>query len=214
MLTYTFSKREKIMLGLLVFVGLVVLWYRFVFMTVNDRVADLNSQIANVQNETITLQTQTASLQKMKKTIEEYTAKGYPLVYLPNYDNTQNLMAYLNGVLGATQGYDITFDEPTLSEEDGTIHRTGTISYETGSYDEARSIAENIARGPYPCLIEGLGISNKSSQGKSSSSDTPTFTSSLEVTFMEKPSSGTTLSKDKGDSKGGQDLSQMSNWDK
>ena len=216
MLTYNFSKREKMMLALLAFVGVAILWYRFVFLNVQTRIGELDTQIGEAQNELVVAQTQAKSLSQMKSSIEDFEKQGYKPTYLPTYDNTQNLMAYLNGVLGATREYSISFDDPVIDEEDGMVHRTGTISFGTNSYAEARSVVENVARGPYPCKVENLGITddtvNASKRGGNSKASP--VTTSIQVVFLEKPTANTNVSKDKGDEVKGQDLSQMSNWNK
>ena len=216
MLTYTFSKREKIMLAVLAFVGLAILWYRFVFVNVQTRIGELDTQIGEAQNELLVAQTNATALAQMKSSIEDFEKQGYTPKYLPSYDNTQNLMAYLNGVLGATREYNMSFDEPALGEDDGMVHRTGTISFGSNTYAEARSVVEAIARGPYPCKVEALGITDDTAANakKGGSSKTIPVTANIQVVFLEKPSSNTTLSKETEDEVKGQDLSQLSNWNK
>lgn len=211
MLTYTFSTREKIMLAALAFVAVIVLWYQFVFVSVQNEVTRLDSEIADAQNELTTIQARAMQLKDMREKVRDYQDQGYTTTLLPNYDNTQNLMAYLNGVLASAQEYTISFDSPELSEDDGTIHRTGVISYNTSSYEEARSIAEAIAHGPYTCEISAFGIVDEAAQKQSSSSDSSVVTS-LQVTFFEKPTSNTNVGTGE-DEVQGNDLSQLSNWD-
>ncbi len=212
MLTYTFSKREKIMLAVLALVGLVVLWYQLVFSNVQRRLQELDGQIASTQDELVVSQTQGATVSKMKEVVEEYEKQGYKPVLLPSYDNTQNLMAYLNALLGATPDYDISFEAPVLNEEDSTVHRSGTISFDTNTYAEARSIVESIARGPYPCQVDALGITDKTKQ-KNSSKDKAPVTTNLQLTFFEKPTKDMATQSDKNEPEG-QDLSKMKDWNK
>lgn len=212
MLTYTFSKREKIMLAVLAFVGLVILWYQLVFSNVQKRVQELDSQIASVQDELIVNQSQGAAVSKMKETVEQFEQQGYKPVLLPSYDNTQNLMAYLNAVLGSTHDYDIAFEAPTLNEEDSTVHRAGTISFDTNTYAEARSVVQSIAHGPYPCQVDALGITDATKQ-KNVSKDKAPVTTNMEVTFFEKPTKNMATQSDSSEQKG-QDLSKMKDWNK
>lgn len=212
MLTYTFSKREKIMLAALAFVGLAVLWYQLVYTNVQNRLQELDGQIANTQNELLEGQTQGAAVSKMKKVVDEYAQQGYKAVVLPSYDNTQNLMAYLNAVLGSTPGYDIAFEPPTLNEKDSTVHRSGTISFDTNTYAEARSIIQSIAHGPYPCQVDEFGITDTTKQ-KNRSKDKPPVSTKMEITFFEKPTKDMSLQNDESKSEG-QDLSKMKDWNK
>lgn len=213
MLTYTFSTREKVLLAILAFVAILIGWYQLVFVNIQNQVNTLNSEIAAAQDELTVNQSRATAMVGMKNTLKDYESKGYAPVHLPNYDNTQSLMAYLNGVLAASTDYNMSFDNPELSEDDGTVHRVGTISFGTGSYQEARAIAQNIARGPYPCQIDALQISDSKSQRGGSSGTGSAFTSSLQVTFFEKPTGNMTPKSEKETVKG-QDLSKMSDWNK
>lgn len=213
MLTYTFSTREKVLLALLAFVAIIIAWYQLVFVNIQNQVNTLNSEIAAAQDEFTMNQSRAAAMTSMKNAIEDYEAKGFAPVHLPNFDNTQNLMAYLNGVLATSTEYSMSFDNPELSEDDGTVHRVGTITYGTTSYEEARSIAQNIARGPYPCQIDALQIADSQSQRGRSGGAGGSFTSNLQVTFFEKPTGNLVQKSDKNEVKG-QDLSKMSDWNK
>lgn len=211
MLTYTFSPREKLMLAILAFVGIIIAWYQFVFVNFQNQINSLDAEIATVQDEIVVSQSRAQALQSMKEMVEEYEAKGIDPMLLPAYDNTQNLMAYLNGVLATSTGYSMSFDNPAVSEDDGSVHRDGTITYTADSYESARSIAEAIARGPYPCQVSALGVTDGSATSKGASGSL--VTASLQVTFLEEASSGATLDT-QTDEVQGQDLSQLSNWNK
>lgn len=210
MLTYTFSTREKIMLAVLAFVAIIIAWYQLVFVNIQNEIASLDSQIASAQDEVTINQSRAASVTQMRETVQSYIDQGIAPVTLPTFDNTQNLMAFLHGVLGATQEYSISFDQPSVSEEDGTVHRSGNISYTTGSYAEARAIAQSIAQGPYPCEINALGITDNSAKSQGSNATAKT---NLQVTFYEKVNDNATVSSDSGGNEvKGNDLSQLSKW--
>lgn len=212
MFTYSFSLREKILLTVLLLVGVVVLWYNFVFVPIQNQRLSLDSQIAAAQDEFTAAQTRTASLSSMREVVEQYQAQGIQPVLLPNYDNTQNLMAYLNGVLGGTQGYSMSFDKPSLSEEDGTVHRSGTITFTSASYEDARSVIQAIAKGPYPCQIDALGITDGNVSGSQGSGGV--VNANLQVTFFENPTTNLNSSSSSSGEVKGQDLSKMSDWNK
>ena len=212
MLTYTFSTREKVLLAVLAFVAVIIAWYQLVFVNIQSQISDADAKIAAAQDEMVVFQSQAASLNNMKSTVEQYQSQGVAAIVMPNYDNTQSLMAFLNGVLAGKPGFSMSFEEPAVAD-DGTVHRVGTISYGTGSYEEAREVAVNIAHGPYPCRIDALSF-NDSSKAKSGSSTGGVFSNTIEVTFYEKPT-GDIAKKDGGSTeRKGQDLSKMKDWDK
>ena len=190
MLTYTFSMREKVLLAILGFVGVGILWYFFVYSNIHGQIATIDSEMAAAQEQLVATQSQTASYANMEKMVEEYKTKGTATLTMPNYDNTQALMAFLNGALGGTKGYDISFDDPALDDSDGYVHRSGTISFNSASYSDARSVIDAIARGPYPCRVDGVGVVDDSSKASSktgnTTNDAPVVVN-LQLTYFEKP---------------------------
>lgn len=212
MLTYTFSTREKILLAVLAFVAIGIAWYQLVFLNIQGQVATIDSEIATLEDQVTVNQTKGAALARMRGVVESYQQQGVTAVLLPSYDNTQNLMAYLNGVLGATQDYTISFDTPVLGEEDNTVHRSGIITFNTGSYAEARSIIEAIVRGPYPSEVNAFGITDTSAQGKNTKEGEGPVTTSVDVTFFEKPTGAMKNSSEEKNAVEGQDLSKLKDW--
>ena len=212
MLTYTFSTREKVLLALLAFVAVIIAWYQLVFVNLQNQMNEAEGKIAAVQNEMLVYQTQSTSLSTMKSKVEEYKNAGLNPVVMPNYDNTKSLMAFLNGVLAGKPGFTMSWDEPVL-DEDGTVHRVGTINYGTASYVEAREVAVNIAHGPYPCRIDALSFTD-TTKVKTTSLMGSAYYNALQVTFFEKPT-GDIEKKDGGSTaQKGQDLSKMKDWNK
>lgn len=212
MLTYTFTPREKVLLAVLAFIGVLVAWYQLVFIPFQNQISALDAEIATVQDEIVVSQSRAKALESMRAMVEEYKDKGIDPLLMPKYDNTKNLMAYLNGVLASSKGYSMTFDNPEISEDDGAVHRVGTITFDADSYESARSIAQAIARGPYPCQVEALGIVDGTIGGASSGSSNGLVVSSMQVTFLEEAPEGVKLSAE--EDAGGQDLSVMSDWNK
>ena len=212
MLTYTFTPREKVLLAVLAFIGVLVAWYQLVFIPFQNQISALDAEIATVQDEIVVSQSRAKALESMRAMVEEYKDKGIDPLLMPKYDNTKNLMAYLNGVLASSKGYSMTFDNPEISEDDGAVHRVGTITFDADSYESARSIAQAIARGPYPCQVEALGIVDGPIGGASSGSSNGLVVSSMQVTFLEEAPEGVKLSAE--EDAGGQDLSVMSDWNK
>lgn len=213
MLTYTFSTREKVLIAILGFVAVGILWYRFVFINIQDQVARIDGRIAEAQTELANVQAQSAAVSKMQSAIKEYEKEGIKPVVLPDYDNTQNLMAYLNGVLGTTANYKITFEDAVKDEKDGSIHRTGKIIFGCDTYDEARSIVENIGHGPYPCQIDGFSIADKSvanTKKNTSKNKNSMVNATVQVTYYERPTKETKV-KDKDDTPEGNDWSVYTN---
>ncbi len=214
MLSYTFSTREKVLIAVLVIGLVVVAWYQLVFLNVQNQMASIDTQITQTQKKLSEYQKQTADQKKMRDAIDAYESQGLEPVMLPEYDNTQNLMAYLHGVLALTKNYEMSFKNPTLSEEDNTVHRTGTVKYECDTYEQARKVAESVAHGPYTCQVDAMSIEAKKS--RKSGDVTVKYVTTLQVTFFEnKPSDKSDKELDaEEDTAKGQDLSALTQMNK
>lgn len=197
MLTYTFSLREKILLAVLAFVAIGIAWYVLIFSNIQARVASIESEIAITQDELTMAQTQAQAIAKMKKIVEQYGGDT-TTVTIPDYDNTQNLMAFLNGVLDSTEDYTMSFEDPVIGEETSLVQRAGTITYKSNSYDDAHSVVEAIAHGPYPCRVDAVSIDDKTE----SDSKDGAVTTTVQVTYLEKPTENTKLGNEDTTSEG------------
>lgn len=207
MLTYTFSTREKIMLGVLGLVVVFIAWYQLIYSNIQSQIISLDTEIATVQDEFAATQTRVASYSEMRSAIEKFKAQGLEPVTVPTFDNTQNLMAYLNGVLQSSNNYSMSFDTPYLSDSDQSMHREGSIQFDTSNYESARSVTEAIARGIYPCRVKALAISE--SNRRNSSNVVSNYTASMEVTFVENPNGKETATESEDEIPEGNDWSVM-----
>lgn len=189
---YTFSKREKVLLVLLAAILLVVVWYQVVFASTQAQITDLDNQIATVQDQMVTDSAKAANLKKMEDAIASYKAKGQQATSLPNYDNTQALMANLNAILSQTSNYNLSFQDPELGSND-IVERPVKLSFSCASYDSARAVLNNLTQGGFPCSIESFTITDNSANltGTSSNAGSGTakeqpFAVSATLTFYEK----------------------------
>jgi|GEM_PF-526094 hypothetical protein len=159
MLTYTFSKREKVLLVILAVILLAVVYYRFIFVAVNDQVDSLESQIAATEDQITVDTAKSLELKSMQAAIEDYQAAGRSQIVMPAYDNITPLMASLNGTLAGTNNFSLSFDELDGSES-GLVKRGVTLDFTCADYATARSVIDALAKGQYPCSIESVSITD------------------------------------------------------
>jgi Tfp pilus assembly protein PilO len=152
---YTFSNREKIMLIFLLVIGAGLLWYRFVFVSVNDQVTQLQSEQQTAEDTIKIDQTRLQRKGQIEAALASYKERGIEPLKLPEYDNLKNVMAELRTVLSAASSYTLTFDDLYWTEQ-GLIARGASLSFQCGSYDEAKAILRNIYSGTYPSMIDSL----------------------------------------------------------
>ena len=166
---YTFSNREKIMLAVLLVIAVGLLWYRFVFVSVNDQVAQIQSEQQTAED-TITIdQTRLKRKDQIEATLAAYKAQGIEPLKLPEYDNLKNVMAELRTVLGAASSYTLSFDDLYWTDQ-GLIARGASLSFECASYDEAKALLQNIYSGSYPSMIDSLQLTDDTAKQQSNTS--------------------------------------------
>lgn len=196
MLSYTFSKREKALILFLAVALLAVVWYMMIYRGTAESVADIEQRISDTQTQIETDTAQVAQLESMKQTVAEHKGKGATVKSIPDYDNVKPLMSELNRVLGAAQGYSLSFDELDRDAASEYVLRGTTMKFECASYEAAESAIDALADGPYPCVIDSVSISDgtvSSSSGSSSgvsvgraSGNAAPVSVSIHATFFEK----------------------------
>lgn len=165
------SKREKVLMGILAIMLVVLGYYYAFYIPMSNEIAILKQDIITVEDDIYVAQIKAARMQKMQKEIDAILAEGADKVKeLPLYDNRQNVMNSLSNILAATNQYNVTFS--SVSESDGIIRRDINLNYRCGDYIIAKSVLEQIYNGEYPCLIKGFNFS----QGDSDCSVTVTLT--------------------------------------
>ncbi len=199
MLTYTFSKREKVLIAIMAVVLIGVLWWKFVFEGVNNRLTQLDSDIATAQNTLVVEQAKAANITRMKAQLEAWRASGIPMKTMPTYDNIKPLSIELNRILGGATTYTLKFDdvstgadakkdEEQSSASTDSVQRGVTLSFDCDSYATARAILSALVDGEYPCSIDSLSIvDNSVRNGARSTADAgKAFSTTAHLTFYEK----------------------------
>jgi len=197
MLSHAFTKREKMLLIILVLILLFLLWYQAIFVNVQNQVGSLNEQIGEQEDALTIDQAKSAQMSMMQAAIDQYKAQGATATAMPAFDNQQNVMNELNAILSSTNSYTLTFDDLDTSET-GTVKRGVTLSFGCNSYDDAKTVLTNLAQGAYPCTIDSTSINDNSASSKSSYSSAgsgsssvqaaSSFTVTAHLTFYEKNS--------------------------
>ena len=190
MFKYTFSTREKVLIVVLAVIVLALLWYVFIFQGINNQIKAVEADISTAEN-TVTVDTGKLAQQKnMQSAIERYKAAGARSVEVPTYDNIQNVMTQLNGVLSSTASYSMVFDDIETAS-DGNYERGVTLTFSCASYADAVNVITNLAHGSYPCRVDECSItdSTRSSRTASSNANSSAGVSvSAHLTYTEKPS--------------------------
>lgn len=166
------STREKIMLAVLGVMCLALVYYYLLYIPMKEEIAQYKEEYNTVDDTLILVDAKAAQLATMKAELE--AIKQDPMgatKALPAYDNRQNLMSQLSNILSKTQSYNIIFGN--VSGDGTTVSRQITLNYSCGSYEEAKSILQEIHNGEYPCVFGTLHLSNNGA------------TISIQITYFE-----------------------------
>jgi len=181
MLKRSFTKLERTFLLILVVVLLGLVYYRFVYLPVQDRIAAadtsvIEQQIADEQNKAMLIK----SMQDEVSTNQEITTG-----VVSTYDNFKSEAALLNSIfVPLAETYNYSFETPVATND--TVRRAIKISFTTANYKVCRDILQQLHDSKYRCAISDISIS---ATDKSSNTYLTLLTSpincSLSVTFYE-----------------------------
>lgn len=140
-MTKKLSKREKILLAVLIVIVAILLWYKFAYEPINKKIDQLNSQAMGEQAEIDSQFALVESMRRMQKTVEELKADETTKA-IPIYDNSKQLMVSLNSVMESADAYALTFND--VSQDDYILSRTITMTFTTSTYEDARAIIDRL----------------------------------------------------------------------
>ena len=195
MLSYSFSRREKVLLAILAAILLFMLWYLLVWQHAANEKMNIDAEIAETEAQTLVAKNKVGQLALMQDAVADQKSRGAKPSSLPNYDNTTALMAELNKVLASTKDYRLAFDDLTYGSE-GVVERGVTITFGCESIEAGRAVMTALENGPFACTIDAATItSTKASDNRTSNArvgvntarnlDSP-FAAGLHVVFYEK----------------------------
>ncbi len=156
MLTRSFTRREKILLLVLVLVMMAGLYVLLVHNPVQNSLAQLETER---EDEDLRLQVAQARMLKysqMKAEMEEIFAMPEEQVtVMPHYDNAERLMVQLNHIFGELE-YDLNFSEVTFQDKVAT--RGVQFSFRAPDYLTARSIIQQLSHTGNRSLMNTLNL--------------------------------------------------------
>lgn len=162
MLSYTFSKREKVLLLILALILLGLLWFMLVWQGTANEKMRIDAEIAETEAQTLVATNKVAKLATMQEAIDAQKKAGAKPASLPEYDNTTALMAQLNTILATTKDYKLSFDDLDFSSE-GVVARGVTITFGCESIEAGRAVMTQLESGPFACTIDSASISSTNS---------------------------------------------------
>ena len=174
-----FTRTEKILLLLLAVILVGLVYYRFVYVLVNDSVRSSNSEAEALQTEISAAEGRLTHLKSLQSEMDTMEEEG-SMSYMPSYNNSKAEIAFLNDVLASTEKYSVSFAEVTRSGDQ--IRRSFSLQYVTTSYKDAQTILKSLCESRDRCLVGDI---------KCSITESGTTTVNAAATFYETMVGGT-----------------------
>lgn len=123
------SVREYILVGVLVLLLLGVCYYLFYYTPLQDDIQSINVEKDQVVMQITEATRKYESMSTMQAELDEIFGDGKKKVTeIAPYDNAKVVMTELNGILGQSQNYRLSFSDPLIGA-DGTVRRNVSMSF-------------------------------------------------------------------------------------
>jgi len=155
MLSRKFTTREIVLLIVLALLLVTELYIVFVHQRVQRELAEAQSR---TEAATVSYEIESVKAAKKENMLEKIDeAEKNDRRPLPEFDNSTNVVAYLNGVMASAEEYDLVFNEVSFS--DYVAMRAINMSFTCRGYSTVKSIVSQLENGPYYCEVTGLSMS-------------------------------------------------------
>lgn len=151
-----FTRTEKILLVLFTIIIIGLLYYKFIYVAVNDSIFSSQSEAQSLETELATAKARAEQITKMEAELEDI--KHQPNVSrMASYNNSKVETAFLNTVLAGIPDYSISFAEVTRNGDQ--IRRSFTLQFRCKNYKTAQRIMRDLNACEYRCLIGDVNCS-------------------------------------------------------
>ena len=149
--------REKILMLILVILMVVCAYYYAFYVPTTQQVVNLVNQTTSLDEQILLVDAQVARMNEMKAELDAIASGEMGDVKeLPAYDNSGNVMHSLSAILESTLEYEVNFS--SVEEEESTVRRHISLSYDCADYETAKSILTQIYECEYRSLIKDVSI--------------------------------------------------------
>lgn len=156
------TSREIVLIIILVVLVLVSGYYLLFYVPVQNEKDSLTNRIEDTETEISVDQARVEELDRMKAELEAIFAGGADPASMAPFDNWENVMNQLNGVLSVAEDYSIDFATVDEDGEDGVIRRKISLSFTCADYASARDVLQQLHDSPYRCMIDDLNVDVRS----------------------------------------------------
>ena len=174
-LSREFTTREKVLLLILAILMVFVVYYYLVDIPLRSQKESLTSQLDQLNTDYQITHAKYQEHLKMKSDMEQVTADTS---IMASYNNRSEEIDFLDEIFKGTSQYSVGFSPVTV--EGDQIRRNFTVSFTTGSYEQAIAILKKLADCHYRCTVNDISCSGNGEESLSG-----TVTVSCGATFYE-----------------------------
>lgn len=183
-LSKKFTRREKILLLILCLLLIGALYFWLVHIPVSNSLVELQGRQIDAQNQISALQAKDAKMQQMRQELEQLKSAENTAV-TPPYNNLENVVAFLNAVMGAAQDYSLNFQEVQLPQDSSIVRRGIQMSFVAENFTQAKEMVLSLRGSPYRCQLSELNMFRVNRSDTSGGLETGPVQISLTITFFE-----------------------------
>lgn len=153
------SSREVFMLIILVVLVVGSCWYMFFYTPLQNEILDIQAKSAQLDTDIATAAAKAAKMKSMQDEVDAILARpADEITEIAPYDNATVVIAQLNGILSASEEYNLTFRDVAVNS-DGTVRRVINMTFRCESYASARSIVDALSGSHWRCIVNSVNMS-------------------------------------------------------
>ena len=153
------SSREVFMLIILVVLVVGSCWYMFFYTPLQNEILDIQAKSAQLDTDIATAAAKAAKMKSMQEEVDAILARpADEITEIAPYDNATVVIAQLNGILSASEEYNLTFRDVAVNS-DGTVRRVINMTFLCESYASARSIVDALSGSHWRCIVNSVNMS-------------------------------------------------------
>ncbi len=187
-LSRQFTRREQVLLVILALLFLFAVYFLAVHLPVTEALEQARTEQETISADLMVLEAKQQRMDQMQQELDAILAQPN-VAEIPDYDNLQQVMDFLNTVLGTTGEYSLSFQGLQQSEDSAILRREMQMTYVSPSYGAALEVMEQLQNCPFRCQLGGLTMTPSTQDGQSRDMDAALTDGpvqvSLTVTFFE-----------------------------
>ena len=138
-----FTKREKVMLVILVVLIIGIGYFKFLLEPINAGIENYQQLEAMEQDQILLNATLVQQKHQMERELTELFDSGDPSP-IPEYDNSASLLVELHKILDGSTEYTLNFTGTSPMDVAYLIRRPVNLTFRTASYSAARKIIDQL----------------------------------------------------------------------